>query len=361
MEGPIARATARVDQSMRKPRLPVRLAVAVLLVAMLGVVACGDDDEQGQPAGGAASTQDLQKVRLQLDWIPKEEYAFIYGGVEQGIFEKHGIDLQIQPGKGSVLAMQVLGGEAADFAYVNVVAYVQAVGEGAEARAVYGIIQQDPQELLSTEDAPVEAVSDLAGKSLIVASTEGFAQYIPYLLKLHDVDEADVEIQRVDAAAKGPAFASGRADAMNWYRTTNSKPLEEQSGKTFLHLPSAEWGGGELNVAENLLARPDYIEENRDLVERMVAAMRESWEWASDNPEAAAEAVQPLLANAPIDQVTEIWERAVELGHTEASEGKPTGWMAPEDWQATLDHLKASGLAKDVQDPESYYTNEFVE
>lgn len=340
-----------------------RLAAVGCVVALAAIVGCGGSDEGGDTAGtgtSGAAAADLTDVRLQLDWIPKEEYGFLYGAKEAGIFEKHGINLALNTGRGSVLAMQVLNGGAADMAYVNVASYVQALGEGAQGKAVYGIIQQDPQMILSTEAAPVNSIKDLAGKTLITSSTEGFALYYPYLLEQNGVDPDSVTVRRVDPAAKAPTFASGRGDSVNWYQTVSIAPLEEQAGETFVKLPSQDWETGQLNVAENLIVLPEYLEQNEDVVSKMTAAMAEAWEWAEANPEDAAKAVQPLLANAPIEQIQAAVEASLALGHTPASEGKPTGWMAPEDWDATISNLEASGLVEDPGPATDYYTNDYI-
>jgi NitT/TauT family transport system substrate-binding protein len=334
---------------------------AACLAALAVVAACGSSNDTNQKAStGAKSSAKLTPVRLQLDWIPKEEYAFLYGAKAQGIFAKHGIDLVLNPGKGSVLAMQVLNGGAADMAYVNVASFVQALSAGAQGKAVFGIIQQDPQEIVSFPDKGVKSIGDLAGKSLITSSTEGFALYYPYLLKQNGVNPSSVSVRRVDPAAKASTFASHRGDAVNLYQTQSIAPIEKQAGEQFVRLPSQQWHAGQLNVAENLVVMPDYLAQNAQTVKNMTAAMAEAWDWAQQHPEAAAKAIQPLLANAPLDQVLATVKTTLTLGHTAASQGKPTGWMAPEDWDQTVKNLTASGLVKKAQPATDYYTNEFV-
>jgi NitT/TauT family transport system substrate-binding protein len=349
--------------SFRGGRLLLAAMALAAVAALLAGCGGGDDESAGVGTGGSTSavaSKELTRVRLQLDWIPKEEYAFLYGGRQQGIFAKHGIDLQLNPGKGSVLAMQVLNGGAADMAYVNVASYVQALAQGAQGKAVYGIIQQDPQMIVSFKDNPVNSIRDLAGKSLITSSTEGFALYYPYLLEQNGVDPSSVQVRRVDSSAKGSTFASRRGDAVNLYQTQSIAPLEQQAGEEFVKLPSQDWQAGQLNVAENLIVLPEYLEQNRDVVKRMAAALAEAWEWAEQHPAQAAKAIQPMLANAPLDQVTEAVKASLALGHTEASRGRPTGWMAPEDWRNTITNLKRSGLAKAAGSPSQYYTNELI-
>jgi NitT/TauT family transport system substrate-binding protein len=338
-----------------------RLVAGCCLVAFAAVAGCGGDEGGGGGESDAvASGGKKTPVRLQLDWIPKEEYGFLYGAEKEGIFDKHGIDLTINSGKGSVLAMQVLNGGAADMAYVNVAAYVQALGEEAQGKAVFGIIQQDPQMIVSLESDPVNSIADLSGKTLITSSTEGFALYYRYLLEQNGVDPESVSVRRVDSAAKAATFASGRGDAVNLYQTQSVAPIEAQAGKTFVKLPSQKWDSGQLNVAENLIVLPEYLEQNEDVVKRMTAALAEAWEWAEANPEAAAKSVQPMLADAPLEQVQETVEASLALGHTPASEGKPTGWMAPEDWEATIKNLTGSGLVKNAKPATDYYTNDYI-
>jgi len=309
-------------------------------------------------SAGASTDQNLVKVRFQSNWIAKEEHAWLYGAHKAGIFRKHGIDLQIQQGRGSVLALQVLGGGGADMAFSNSLAFAQAVERGLRVIAVAGTTQRDPSLIASWPGSPVRTVKDLEGKTLQVTLGSGFTLTVQEWLRRNGADPSKVKINQVDAAAAGPLFASHKADAMSWFRTVSLAPLEQQAGVKFVRLMSEKWIGGKATPNEVVVVQPEYLSENRNTVKKMVAAVSDALRWANGNPGKAAEAVAPLLGNPPLAQVTPLVRVQSNMAHTPGSKGKPFGWMAKADWAETLAWAKFAWLLK--ADTKVFWTNGFI-
>lgn len=324
------------------------------LVGLVAVLICA------LAVGGSAgaSERGVVKVRFQSNWIAKEEHAWLYGGYKAGIFQKHGIDLQIQQGRGSVLALQVLGGGGADMALSNSLAFAQAVERGLPVMAVAGTTQRDPSLIVSWPESPVRTVKDLEGKTLQVTLGSGFTLTVQQWLRANGADPSKVKINQVDAAAAGPLFAAHKADAMSWFRTVSLAPIEAQAGVKFVRLYSEKWKGGKASPNEVVVVQPEYVNENRDAVKRVVAAVSESLRWSKSNPGRAAEGVAPLLGNAPLTQVTPLVKLQGNMAHTNSTKGKPFGWMSKVDWTETLEWAAFAGLLK--PDTRVYWTNGFI-
>ncbi len=309
-------------------------------------------------SAGASSEQTLTKVRFQSNWIPKEEHAWLYGGYEAGIFKKHGIDLQIQTGRGSVLALQILGGGGADMGLSNSLAFAQGVERGLAVIAVAGTTQKDPSLIASWPGTPVQSVKDLEGKTLQVTLGSGFTLTVQQWLRVNGADPSKVTINQVDAAAAGPLFAAHKADAMSWFRTVSLAPIEAQAGAKFVKLFSEKWKGGKATPNEVVVVQPEYLNKNRDTVKAMVAAISECLRWAKANPGKAAAGVAPLIGNAPLEQVVPLVKLQANMAHTPSTRGKPFGWMSKTDWRETLDWASSAGLLK--PDTRVYWTNGFI-
>jgi NitT/TauT family transport system substrate-binding protein len=335
-----------------------RLRVAALLLVVAGLLAAvGGSAATPAVAAGQATT----KVRLQLAWIPKEEYAFVYAAKDKGIFAKYGIDLEILTGRGSALAMQVLNQGGADMAYVDVGEMVNSLSKGAQGLAWYGVIQSDPNQIVSWPDKPVRSIKDLAGKTVMTAATETFSIYLKYMLQANGVDPNSVTVKLVDPAAKTSSFASHLSDAVNLFQTQNIEPVEVQAKTDFVYLPASKWGANTaLNATFNLVSMPDYVKANGPLLKKMAKAMAEAWTYTQKNPEAAAQVIRPMLAYAPLNQVTTVVKHTMGLGQTDYAKGKPLGWMAPQDWNQTIKNLVAAGLAPSSRAASTYYTNAYV-
>src|SRR5690554_4594896 len=74
-------------------RMWVGLAIAAVLA--VGIAACGGDDEE--PAGDtttAAATEEMETLRAVV--FPTTDQAAFFTAMDEGIFEKHGLDLDVQ-------------------------------------------------------------------------------------------------------------------------------------------------------------------------------------------------------------------------------------------------------------------------
>ncbi len=70
--------------------------------------------------GGAVSgALAAEKVSFFLDWVPYGKHASFYAGVKYGIYKKYGLDVTIQPGKGSGLSVKTIGAKGADYGHAD--------------------------------------------------------------------------------------------------------------------------------------------------------------------------------------------------------------------------------------------------
>ena len=60
----------------------------------------------------AAPAAAQQKLDFILNWVPGGDHAPYYYAKAQGWYAKEGIDLNLEPGKGSMLAVQKVGAGA---------------------------------------------------------------------------------------------------------------------------------------------------------------------------------------------------------------------------------------------------------
>lgn len=92
-------------------------SIALASAAVLALSGCGGSSA---PAGEGGDDADaLTPVTLMLNWYPYGEHAAFYYGVDQGIFEEHGIDLTIKAGQGSTKTAQAVGQGQVDFGWAD--------------------------------------------------------------------------------------------------------------------------------------------------------------------------------------------------------------------------------------------------
>ena len=86
-----------------------------------------------------ASAQAGQSVSLILNWTPAADHSPFYYAKSQGWYEKAGIDLAIEVGKGSGVSSLKVGSGGAPFGIADLATMLVARSKGADAVALMSI------------------------------------------------------------------------------------------------------------------------------------------------------------------------------------------------------------------------------
>src|SRR5690606_19502841 len=106
------KSTAAHQRHPSRTRRLIAAAAALAAGALVLAGCAGGSGDTGGDAGG--TTEELSKITV-VSFLPLESFTFTpemyaYAG---GYFEKHGLDVELQPVKGTAAAIQsVLGGAA---------------------------------------------------------------------------------------------------------------------------------------------------------------------------------------------------------------------------------------------------------
>src|SRR5699024_9407002 len=133
-------------------------AIAVSALALSGCAGSGANSS-------AADEGQVESATLMLNWYPYGEHAPFYYGVQEGIFEKHGIDLDIEAGQGSTQTVQATGQGHVDFGWADTPAVLANIDEGVDVKSIGVFLQTTPSAVQVFEDSGIETAEDLKGKT----------------------------------------------------------------------------------------------------------------------------------------------------------------------------------------------------
>lgn len=333
-------------------------AVAVVAASALALVGCsGATPDSGESPGVGGGG--LTDVTLMLNWYPYGEHAPFYYGVEQGIFEEHGINLEIQAGQGSTKTAQAVGQQQVDFGWADTPAVLANIDKGVAIKSVGVFLQTTPSAVQVFADSGIEEPEDLKGKTIAVSAGDAPTTTFPMYLEAVGLEESDVKQQNLDPAGKIAAVLSGQVDGLIGFAHDQGPTIAAKSGKEMRYLRYADAG---LNFFSNgLIAHNETMKNDPDLVKALVAATSEAFSAAADDPEAAVEAMDGKDPQMPEAEVLlNQWEETIKLLSTPATEGSAPGANATEDWQATLDVLAEAGLISGEGDVDTYFDASFA-
>lgn len=310
--------------------------------------------------GLAATTASAQQpLTVRLDFSPWGVHAAMHLAKERGWFEEAGLDVDVQDGRGSGNTLQLVNAGQVDVGQIQLGLLGAARDQGATIKAFAGIQKKTDLCILVDKESDIGGIADLKGKKVVVFAASPWAPYIDTYLAAADLTREDVEVLFVDPAALWGTYTAGRADGL--MSTVGSAiPVAEKSRPSkCLMLDEA----GLFFPSYGLVATEQTIARRGEDLAKLVAVQQRAWEEISKDPDAGVRAIIAQRPDAKLDP--DVLRQQIELTiayfDTPATEGKPIGWQAAEDWEAALKGMEQAGIVKSGWKPGDYFTNDLVQ
>ena len=298
--------------------MKIRVALAPLLVAVvaLSAAACGADSSQ---AGGSTSAnanagaggEGLAQVDLAA--LSIAQVAPFVLAKEQGIFEKHGIDLTISYVEPPALVPTLMSGDA-DFIWSNPPALLAARSNNVPLKSVttVSVAGDDPStfpiQVMVPAGSDIKTLADLAGKKIATAS----------LFQLNDlalmeslakagVDASTVEFVEIPFPNMAEALAAGRADAI--ISTEPFVTIIKNSGAG-IPLVSVSDGLPPMTPISVIASSEQFIGGNPDVVKDFRAAVDEASAYALANDDQIRLTIPKITELTPNSPPRSRWPRS---------------------------------------------------
>lgn len=155
---------------MSAKRRSLLAAFAITALALTGCSSGSLSGDTSTPNGGGDGSGDLTPVTVGLLQIAP--HAAVQLGIDEGIFEKHGLDVSIQLGQGGAALLPAVSSGSIQFAVGNPLSILVAASQGLDMRTIAGYSYQDlgvpASGLVVRADAGIDSWADLAGKTVAV-------------------------------------------------------------------------------------------------------------------------------------------------------------------------------------------------
>ncbi|HSM01434.1 MAG TPA: ABC transporter substrate-binding protein [Acidimicrobiia bacterium] len=317
---------------------------ALLLAFVLLAAACGDDD--------GADGGELDHISLQMKFSPTVGWAPYLYGIDAGIFEEHGIDLELLSAPGDTVAHQQIAENNVQFAQSDMTSYLNFKATENPPTTAVMVVNRVPRVGILTT-LPADSLDDLVGETVAHNPWDLFQFVLPILLDLEGLPTDAVGLEPV--VLTNTMLFEGQIDAVMAYigGTLRAGLIEaEDRGIPVSFLAASDFGF--VGYDDVIIVRDEVIRDNPDLVRRFVAALAESVEEAR---QADDELIVDLLAEQipAIDRETQMlaWQDVKNLFGG--------------DWRFEIDDVAAMlgyvrdglGVETDLQ-PENTFTHDFL-
>ncbi|MDP6087822.1 MAG: ABC transporter substrate-binding protein [Nitrospinota bacterium] len=313
--------------------------------------------------GGAVSgALAAEKVSFFLDWVPYGKHASFYAGVKYGIYKKYGLDVTIQPGKGSGLSVKTIGAKGADYGHADMGTLIigRANNPDLKVKEIAMIHHDNLFVVAYRKDSGIKTPKDLEGKKIGSAHQNSSKIVFPALAPFTGMDPSKVNWVIMEASAQEPSLFANRVHAIVSYRTRNPSTDigAKKHGVPIAYFNYSDFG---VNIYSNgIIAHEDTLKERPIRTRLFVVASMDAFKWSVKNTTKAIEAFIEKSPSVSRKQARGHWEIGVDVAITKETKRTGIGFMIREKVQQTIDTIFKYRKLKRKPAVDEIYTNDFV-
>jgi len=316
-----------------------------LMVAMAFVVAaCGDDGGEG----GSETCDELDDVRVQLQWVAQSQFAGYFVANDLGFYEDECLNVEILEGAVEIVPQTVLATGGAEFGLAWVPKALVSREQGADIVNIAQVFERSGTLEVSFADSGIQTPADWAGKTV---GNWGFGnEYeLTAAIELFDVDDVELVGQNFDMLA----LLNGELDAAEaMIYNEYAQLLEAENPDTGELYQPDDFNIIDFNdvgtamLQDAVWVNADWIAEegNEDIAVRFLKATFRGWIHCLDNFDECVEVV--LNNGSTLGESHQAWQLNEILGLIFPA-GNGIGVMNESLWDQTVE--VATGQIEELQ------------
>jgi NitT/TauT family transport system substrate-binding protein len=347
----------------------IRVLALLVLAAQLGCGTSNTGEESARQRAGkppvarigasvdeatddpAARDPTLIEVTLQLNWFPEAEHGGYFAALVHGYYQEAGLHVKILPGGPNAPVIQQVARRSVTFGVINADNILFGRAQQAPVVALMAPLQISPRCLIVHESSGIENFDQLKNITLAMTSGSAFSIYLQKKLPLKDVTI-------VSYSGNVAHFLSDKNYAQQGYVFSEPFVARKQGGDPKVLMVS-ELG---FNPYTSLLfTHDDHVQEDPQLVRKMVAASVRGWKKYIEAPDEANRAIHKMNPAMDLDILAFGAKTLVPLVLDHQAEQEGIGTMSHARWQTLADQLVESEQLKPADaNVKQAYTTKFL-
>ncbi len=330
----------------------LNVIIAVVMMLAIALTACTSQSEEAKND----EKNGQEKIRIVLDWTPNTNHTGIYVAQEKGYFAEQGIDVEIiQPPEDG--AEMLVGGGGAEFgiSFQDYLAPYFASENPLPVTAVAALIQHNTSGIISLKEKEIDTPAKMEGHSYATWNLPTEQAIIKKVVEDDGGKFEDIEMIPSTVTDVVTALQTNVDSVWIYYAwdgiATKVKGLETN------FLKFADYGKELDFYSPVIIVNNDFAKNNPETVKKTLKAVQKGYEFAIENPDAAAE----ILSDAALELDPEIVKESQSwLKDQYKAEVGKWGHIDQARWDEFYQWLFESGLV-DIEIPEgSGFTNEYL-
>jgi NitT/TauT family transport system substrate-binding protein len=246
-----------------------------------------------QAACLAAPAQPPTKLNLVLNFAADGGAAGFYHALERGHFREAGLDVAIEPSKGSADAITRTASQASDIGVGDISTLVEFASRRPEIapKAVFILHNRSPQAVITIKASGIARLADLHGRILGQTQTDAASRMFPALASIAGLDLSRIELRQFSPQLRDTMLLTKQVDAVTGFDSTVVLNLKA-NGVAVDDVRVIYYADNGLDVYGNaFLINPAFLHANADAVKAFVGAAVRGWREAIADPKGAAESL----------------------------------------------------------------------
>ena len=249
-------------------------------------------------------------MNLMLNWTPTADHAPIYFAKAKGWYTEAGIDLSIEAGRGSALSAQRVGSGGANIGIADLPTAMQAVGKGADLKAIMVIYANSPQGFYWLKSSGINGPKDFAGRKIGNPPGDAARLMWPAFAKKTGIDAGAVNFVNLSPQAKVGALKSKSVDIISDFYNEHDLKVKEFGAD----LGFVPWRSVGVNVYGNsLVANGAYLATNPERVKKFAAVTQRAYAACVKDFAPCLDALTASVSGLNPDNQRDQWERIKQL------------------------------------------------
>ena len=291
----------------------------------------------------AAPAQAQERMTLQLKWVTQAQFAGYYVAAARGFYRQANLEVRINPGGPDIAPPQVIAGNRADVIVEWMPAALASRERGVPLVNIAQPFKRSGMMLTCRAETGIRTPADLRGRTLGVWFSGNEYPFLAWMARLNlrtDGSPQGVRVLRqgfnVDPLLQRQADCVSTMTYNEYWQVIDGGFRPEQLTVFRYEEQGVSTLEDGLYVLENRLSDPAFVAR----MGRFLRASMQGWDWARQNPDAAA---QIVLDNDASGAQTIAHQRRMMGEIVRLLDTQGNGRLDPADYERTVQTLLSSG------------------
>jgi len=256
-------------------------------------------------AGSGAWAAEPVKIRFTLDWIPQSTHGPFFVALYAGYYKAEGLDVTMDPGKGSADAVRRIVSGAYDMGFPDINALIQFNSKNPD-KAIQEVLmgyEQPPFSIFTMKKSGITDPRQLVGKTLGAPVFDASYKLFPAFANAIGIDSNAVKRKNMDPRLREPMLIRGEVDAISGHLFSSmlnlkAAKVKESEVRYFLY---GDYGMA--SYANGIAVSPAFMRKHPEAVRGFIRATIKGARDTVLTPQKAVDAVMRFepLSNAAIE------------------------------------------------------------